>query len=66
MHVRFFLLIVLSIFTPAQANTQTEAGTMPDPRTDEAIALMNRFAERTGLASGQPRSLPVDGRLRRL
>ncbi len=28
---------------------------MPDPRTDEAIALMNRFAERSGLASGQPR-----------
>ena len=28
---------------------------MPDPRTDEAIALMNRFAERTGLASTQPR-----------
>jgi len=27
---------------------------MPDPRTDEAITLMNRFAQRTGLASGQP------------
>jgi hypothetical protein len=55
MHVRLFLLIVLSVFTAAQANAQTEAGTMPDPRTDEAIALMNRFAERTGLASTQPR-----------
>jgi hypothetical protein len=55
MHVRFFLLLVLSIFTPAQANAQTETGTMPDPRTDEAIALMNRFAERSALASGQPR-----------
>jgi hypothetical protein len=28
---------------------------MPDPRIDEAIALMNNFAERTGLASGLPR-----------
>ncbi|MGB5177483.1 MAG: hypothetical protein WBP44_02005 [Gammaproteobacteria bacterium] len=28
---------------------------MPDPRLDEAIALMNNFAQRTGLASGQPR-----------
>ncbi len=28
---------------------------MPDPRIDEAIALMNAFAERTGLTSDQPR-----------
>jgi len=28
---------------------------MPDPRTREAIALMNNFAQRTGLASEQPR-----------
>ncbi|NNG11826.1 MAG: hypothetical protein HKM88_01100 [Halobacteria archaeon] len=28
---------------------------MPDPRILEAIALMNGFAEHTGLASGQPR-----------
>ena len=28
---------------------------MPDPRTDEAIALMNNFALRTGLTSEQPR-----------
>ena len=27
---------------------------MPDPRIDEAITLMNRFAQRTGLSSGQP------------
>jgi len=27
---------------------------MPDPRFDEAIALMNNYAERTGLASEQP------------
>ena len=45
MHVRLFLLVVLSVFTAAQANAQTEAGTMPDPRTDEAIALMNHHGE---------------------
>ena len=28
---------------------------MPDPRIDEAIVLMNNFAERTGPASEQPR-----------
>jgi hypothetical protein len=28
---------------------------MPDPRIDEAIALMNNFAERTGLTSERPR-----------
>ena len=28
---------------------------MPDPRIDEAIVLMNNFADRTGLASKQPR-----------
>ena len=55
MHVRFFLLIVLLPFASAQAGVQTEAGTMPDPRIDEAIVLMNNFAESTGPASEQPR-----------
>jgi len=55
MHVRFILLIVLLPFISAQAGAKTEAETMPDQRTDEAIALMNNFAERTGLASEQPR-----------
>lgn len=55
MHVRFILLIVLLPFVSAQADAQTEAATMPDPRIDEAIALMNNFAERTGLTSEQPR-----------
>ena len=27
---------------------------MPDPRIDEAITLMNNFAQRSGLSSGQP------------
>ena len=34
---------------------QTGAGTMSDPRIEEAIALMNNYAERTGLVSKQPR-----------
>ena len=55
MHVRFFLLIVLLPLTSAQVGAQTEAGTMPDPRIDEAIALMNKYADRTGLVSEQPR-----------
>jgi hypothetical protein len=55
MLARFFLLIAPLLFTSAQADTQIEAGFMPDPRIDEAIALMNNFAVRTGLASKQPR-----------
>jgi hypothetical protein len=55
MHVRFILLIVLVLFTSTQAGAQTEAETMHDPRIDEAIGLMNNFAERTGLTSGKPR-----------
>ena len=54
-HIRFFLLIVLLPFTAAQAGEQRGAGTVPDPRIDEAIALMHNYAERTGLASEQPR-----------
>ena len=55
MHVRLFLLVMLLAFTSAQAGAQSEAGNMHDPRIDEAIALMNNFALRTGLASEQPR-----------
>ena len=55
MHVRFILLIVLLPFISAQAGAKTEAETMPDERIDEAIALMNNFAERTGFGSEQPR-----------
>ncbi len=55
MHVRHFLLVMLLAFTSAQAGAQSEAGSMHDPRIDEAIALMNNFALRTGLASEQPR-----------
>ena len=50
-----FLLMVLSPFASAQADTQKEAGTMLVPRIDKAIVLMNNLAERPGLASEQPR-----------
>ena len=49
-----YLLIVLLPLAPGPAGAQTESGTMPDPRTGEAITLMNAFAERTGLISAQP------------
>jgi hypothetical protein len=55
MHRRFILLFVLLPFTAVQAGVQTEAETVTDPRMDEAIALMNNYAERTGLTSDQPR-----------
>ncbi|MEA2093508.1 MAG: hypothetical protein U9P11_02960 [Pseudomonadota bacterium] len=54
MRVRCCLLIILLPLAPALAGAQTEVGTMPDPRIEEAIALMNAFAERTGLVSEQP------------
>jgi hypothetical protein len=53
MQLRLFQLVMLFTFTAAQAGAQPEAGGMPDPRTDEAVALMNSFALRTGLAPGQ-------------
>lgn len=33
---------------------EAKAATMSDPRINEAITLMNSFAARTGLTSGQP------------
>ncbi len=50
-----YLLILLLPFTSIMASAPTETDTMPDPRIQEAIALMNGFAENTGLTSGQPR-----------
>jgi hypothetical protein len=35
------------------AGAQEESANMPDPRIQEAVALMQGFAQRTGLASGQ-------------
>ncbi|MEN8107506.1 MAG: hypothetical protein ABFS22_05810 [Pseudomonadota bacterium] len=55
MRIRCCLLMVLLPLTPALAGAQTETVTMPDPRVEEAIALMNGFAERTGLVSAQSR-----------
>jgi len=45
-----FFLIVLLPFASAQAGVQPEAESMPELRIDEAIVLMNNFAERTGPA----------------
>jgi hypothetical protein len=49
-HCLFIMLTVLQV----PAGAQTEAGTMPDTRIQEAIALMDAFAARTGLATAQP------------
>ncbi len=46
------LLILLLPLAPAGAQTETE--TMSDPRIQEAVVLMNAFAERTGLTSARP------------
>jgi hypothetical protein len=51
--VRSAVLPLLALAAGA-ANAQDEAETMSDSRTQEAIALMTGFAERTGLASGLP------------
>ena len=49
----FFLLIMVLPSAMATAGIETESLTMSDPRTREAALLMSRFAERTGLTSGQ-------------
>jgi len=54
MHIRNYLLLLLLPLTSGTAGTPTGTGNMPDQRLQEAIALMNGFAERTGLISGQP------------
>jgi hypothetical protein len=50
----FFLLFMFLSTVSAQAGAQWGHGKMTDPRIDEAIALMNDYAKRTGLASVQP------------
>jgi hypothetical protein len=45
------LVMVLLLFAITPADAQTGSTKMPDTETQEAIALMMRFAERTGLAS---------------
>ncbi|MGD2113176.1 MAG: hypothetical protein PVI50_07310 [Gammaproteobacteria bacterium] len=44
--------LLLLALLPAGAHTET--ATMPDPRIEEASALMHAFAARTGLTSAQP------------
>jgi hypothetical protein len=46
------LVMVLLLFATTLTDAQTGITKMPDTETQEAIALMMRFAERTGLASG--------------
>jgi hypothetical protein len=53
MPIRYSLLIVLLPLAQALAGAQTEVKYMPDPRIEEAAALMNAFAERTGPAAGR-------------
>jgi len=53
MQMRCYLLILLLPFTTGMAGTSTGTGAMPEPRLEEAITLMNGFAARTGLTSGQ-------------
>lgn len=46
--------VMLPLAMTAVTNAQTEAETMSDSRTQEAIALMMGFAERTGVVSELP------------
>ena len=48
------LLILLLPFRSTVAEAGTGTTHMPDPRTQEAITLMNAFAGRTGLDTGAP------------
>ncbi len=48
-----YLLMVLALLVTALAHLQSGAMTMSDADTQEATRLMMRFAERTGLVSGQ-------------
>ena len=45
------LVMALLLFATAPADAQTGSTKMPDTETQEAITLMTRFAERTGLTS---------------
>jgi len=45
------LMMALLLFATAPADAQTGSTKMPDTETQEAIMLMTRFAERTGLTS---------------
>ena len=53
MRIHCYLLALLLPCTSSMASAPTETDTMQDPRIQEAIALMNGFATRTGLTAGQ-------------
>ncbi len=48
------MVMVVLLLASSVARAQTEGGHMPDQKMKEAIALMNDFAERTGLTAGRP------------
>ena len=52
--IRLEWVIVLLALAPQIAGTQEESMSRPDQRTAEAIALMEDFAQRTGLDSDRP------------
>lgn len=49
-----YLLIVVFLLVLLEVSAQTEIKDMPNPKMEEAIALMMNFAERTGLNPGRP------------
>ena len=50
----FALLMLLPALQAPAAETPVETASLTDTRTHQAIALMESFAQRTGLTSGQP------------
>jgi hypothetical protein len=54
LRISLCLLAVFFSITSAMAGVSTESRAMSHPRIEEAITLMNHFAERTGLTSQQP------------
>ncbi|MGD2074044.1 MAG: hypothetical protein PVI91_00020 [Gammaproteobacteria bacterium] len=54
MRPRQWLAILLIMIAPPLAGATQEARAMPDTRTQDAMALMASFAERTGLVSDRP------------
>jgi hypothetical protein len=54
LRISLCLLAVFFSITSAMAGVSTESEAMSHPRIEEAITLMNHFAERTGLTTRQP------------
>jgi hypothetical protein len=54
LHVHLYSMIVALLFMLSVANAQTGRRSMADAKTEQAIALLTQFAERTGLSSDRP------------